>query len=50
MDESSKRMTDKANKPDDESVKNWIGKRQYRYWEEIVRFINNSYPGCFYRK
>lgn len=47
MDELNKRMTNKAERPTDISVRNWIGKEQYKYWEEIVRFIDENYSEVF---
>lgn len=47
MDEANKRMTDKVERPTGISVRNWIGKENYKYWEEIIRFIDGNYPGVF---
>lgn len=45
MNASSTRMTEKM--PDARSLRTWLGMRNYRRWEKLVRYIDTAYPGVF---
>ncbi len=47
MSDTFQPMTNGAEKPDEKGVLKWIGSKNYRRWEKIIRFIESNYPGVF---
>jgi hypothetical protein len=47
MNESSSRMTDPGNPPDDSAIADWIGKENYQYWKLVTQLIEQAYPNVF---
>ena len=45
--ESSLRMLDKNQKPDEAAISSWIGPENYERWKLIHQFIESNYPGVF---
>jgi len=45
--ESSQRILDKTQKPDEVTMSNWIGPENYERWKQIHQFIEINYPGIF---
>jgi len=41
------RMLDKSETPTTVSVAAWLGARAFKRWEELTRFIHDTYPGVF---
>jgi hypothetical protein len=39
MNESSQRMLDETQKPDEAAMSNWIGSENYELWKQILKFI-----------
>jgi len=40
-------MLDGDREPDGESVREWLGTRNYKRWTRLLEFIDESYPGVF---
>ncbi len=47
MDDSTQRMLDKTQKPDEDAVSNRIGPDGYERWKQTRQFIESNYPGVF---
>ncbi len=47
MTEQNLRMTDRDNPPDAGQVEAWMGAEPYRYWQDLTRWIERTYPGVF---
>ena len=47
MTEQNLRMTDRDNPPDAGQVEAWMGAEPYRYWQELMQWIEQTYPGVF---
>ena len=47
MNESSVRMTQPGDPPNDPEVADWIGHDAYQYWKRIEHLIEQEYPGVF---
>jgi len=45
--ESSQRMLDKTQKPDEAAISSWIGSENYERWKKILQFIESNYPDVF---
>ena len=41
------RITDKSARPDDSTVRDWIGPRAFKHWAELQNWIEEFYPGVF---
>ena len=48
MNSAVTRMCDGHKEPDDASVAKWIGTAGCKYWNQLRRFIDASYPGVFH--
>ncbi len=47
MNESSQRMLDETQTPDEAAISNWIGSENYERWKQILQFIEGNYQGIF---
>lgn len=47
--EISTRLVNSTREPDARQVAEWIGPRAYKRWQDLTRFIENSYPAVFRR-
>lgn len=41
------RLLDKSAPPAEETVREWLGRSAYRYWQELRSWIEANYPGTF---
>jgi hypothetical protein len=41
------RLTDKSKKPDDETVLKWVGAKNFKYWKQLLKFIDENYRDVF---
>ncbi len=47
MNEPRIRITQEDDPPGDAEVAEWIGRKNYRYWRQVTRWIDRSYPKVF---
>ena len=47
MDAKHERMVDRKKAPTLKEVAAWVGARSFKYWQQIQRSIEKSYPGVF---
>jgi Protein of unknown function (DUF3788) len=41
------RITDKAAPPDEDKVREWVGRQAFEHWAKLRAWIDASYPGVF---
>lgn len=47
MEIETDRITDSANFPDNEKIKDWMGTEAFEYWLGLENWINKNYPEIF---
>ena len=47
MTETRERMVDKTVQPDGDTVSRWIGPEYFKRWQNLVKHIEDTYPGVF---
>lgn len=47
MNETCVRIVKKGTPPDDSEIAQWLGKKAYKYWTQVMQLIDKIYPDVF---
>ncbi len=47
MAEAGMRITQREHPPSDSEIEEWVGKKSYKHWKQVMRWIEQAYPNVF---